>query len=304
MEIKKLVWQEKYRPSSVKNVISVHRDKILKQLQDPMSIQNFLFYSRTGGTGKTSMAKAIINDLQCDYLTLNASEERSIDVIRSKVKDFCLSKGNNSNTKKCIWMDEGEKLTKDAMDALKNMIETYASNVFFIFTTNDLSKIPEPMQTRFNLMEFTQPDKNEVIKYIENICISEKMVYDMEGIKKLISIHYPSIRCMVNHLQDLHLGNNSITIENVKQLNNVYNELWEMIISKKYLDVRKRIVEGAVDVQIFNKYIFDVMLEDKLDFLKSAKIIQIVARNEKDFKLGADDKIVFVASIPEMISVL
>jgi replication factor C small subunit len=105
INIKEMIWQEKYRPVHVKDVICDFNEQILKAITNPLSMQNYIFYSRTGGTGKTSMSKAIINDLQCDYLNLNASDERSIDTIRTKVKDFMRTTSTNPNVKKCIlWM--------------------------------------------------------------------------------------------------------------------------------------------------------------------------------------------------------
>ena len=97
---------------------------------------------------------------------------RSIQNIREKVKHFARTQSSNG-LKKAIVMDECEKLTKDAMDALKNMIEEYAENTFYIFTTNNLSKINQPMQSRFIIYEFAQPNKHDIYSYLENICKSE-----------------------------------------------------------------------------------------------------------------------------------
>jgi len=301
--IEEKVWQEKYRPIHVAEVISIHTEKILKQLENPKSIQNFLFHSRIGGTGKTSMAKAIIKDLGCDFKALNASKDRSIDTIRTTINDFCCSTSSNSNLKKCVWMDEGEKLTKDAMDALKNMIETYSSNAFFIFTTNNINKINQPMQSRFNVMEFGRPEKTTIGLYLHNICIKENMKYDSDAIDKLRDIHYPSIRCMVNHLQDLKLDNKDVIRENITSASKEFDLLWELIKQKKYNDVRTTIIKDSYDVLLFNKYIFEKIIDDTIPFGISAKIIKIVARNERDFGLGADKTITFVASLPEIMAV-
>lgn len=303
-ELKKLVWQEQYRPKNVKDVISPFTKQILTALENPMIIQNFIFYSRMGGTGKTSMSKAIVNDLQCDYLSLNASDERSIETIRSKVKEFMLTKSSNPNCKKCIIMDEGEKLTKDAADALKNMMEEYSANCFIILTTNNISKIPEPLQTRFKIFEFTQPDKQEVFKYLINICDNENLKYEEEGIKKLIDIHYPSIRKMVNHLQDLYYQNTPIYQNNIKKSTEVFDELWEEIKKSNYNDVKVNIITKGLDCEEMNKHIFSLLLNGDVELKKEIKLIPLLARNERDFKLGADKQIIFISSLPEMIKIL
>lgn len=299
------IWQEKHRPQTVKDVISVHTPKILKHLENPLAIQNFLFHSRIGGTGKTSMAKAIKNDLKCDYLMLNASKDRSIEIVRTKVADFCMSKSNNPNAKRMVWMDEGEKLTKDAMDALKNMIEMYEANAFFVFTTNDINKIPQPMQSRFNVMEFSQPDKQEVVAYIKKVLDSEEQIYDIEAIVKLVDQEYPSIRAMVNRLQDMVIEGKPIIEENIVKDTAFFDSIWEQIKTLDFKAVKKVLYEKGVDCEGLNKHLFfKVAYEGQLDLKKEIKILQILARNERDFRLGADSAIVFVPSVAEIMLVM
>lgn len=301
-ELKEMIWQEKYRPVSVKDVITPFTDQILNAMSKPMSIQNFIFYSRRGGTGKTSMSKAIVNDLKCDYLNLNASDERSIDTVRTKVKEFMLTKSSNPNCKKCIIMDEGEKLTKDAADALKNMLEEYSANCFIILTTNNINKIPEPLQTRFKILEFVSPDKVEVYAYLKNICEKENLISTNEGLNKLIDIHYPSIRKMINHLQDLFNQKKSISIENILKDSELYDSLWNLILQQDYVKAKIKILEEGIDCEELNNYIFENI--GKLDLIKEIKIVPLLARNEKDFKFGCDKSMVFIATMIDIIKVL
>ena len=302
--IKNLLWQEKYRPINVKDVISPFINQILKALENPMAIQNFIFYSRIGGTGKTSLSKAIVNDLNCDVLNLNSSDERSIDTIRHKVKDFMVSQSSNPNCKKCIIMDEGEKLTRDAADALKNTMEEYSSNCFIILTTNNLQKIPEPLQTRFKIFEFIQPDKQEIYKYIKNICEIEKIKYDEEGINKLIDIHYPSIRKMVNHLQDLNNQELPLMSQNIIKQNSLYDNIWRLIKKEDYQNTKKIILTQGINVEELNKYIFDIVISGDIELKKELKILPILAKTERDLRLGADKNIAFISSIADIIRAL
>lgn len=304
MELKNLIWQEKYRPVNVKDVISPFKEQILKAMENPMAIQNFIFYSRVGGTGKTSMSKAIVNDLQCDVLNLNASDERSIDTIRTKVKDFMIMRGVNNNCKKCIIMDEGEKLTKDAADALKNMMEEYSSNCFVILTTNNINKIPQPLQTRFKLFEFITPDKNKVFEYLKVICLNEQIKYSDDGIKALINIYYPSIRKMVNHLQDMYNQDLPIYENNIKKDDHIYNDIWGAIKKQDYNKVKLMIIEKGIDCEELNKFIFNEIINGDVELKYEIKLIQILARNERDIKLGSDKIIIFISSIPEIIKIL
>jgi len=300
--MKNIIWNLKYRPSTVKNVVSPHTQTILKYLENSQSIPNFLFHSTIGGTGKTSMAKAIVKDLGCDYLMLNASEDRSIQTIREKVKHFARTQSSNG-LKKAIVMDEGEKLTKDAADALKNMIEEYGENTFYIFTTNNISKINQPMQSRFVCYEFSQPDKHDIYTYLENICNSEKMNYVEGALNKLIDINYPSIRKCVNYLQDLKIQEKDVLINNIKKADEEFLKIWAMIKDKKFIELKKYLYENGTDCLMLNRWIFDNLFNEKFELKTLIKLVQLSARNEKEMK-GADKTIIFIGTLPEMMSVL
>lgn len=303
-ELKNIIWQEKYRPNNVKDIISPHKNEILKAMENPLSMQNFIFYSRMGGTGKTSMSKAMVNDLECDVLSLNASDERSIETIRTKVKDFMMMQSSNPNSKKCIMMDEGEKLTSDAQDAIKNMMEEYSRNCFVILTTNNIHKIKEPLQTRFKIIEFIRPDKQEIYKYLENICVNENIIYNTEGLQTLIDIYYPSIRKMVNHLQSMYNEGKNVEVGNIRQNFSYYENIWTAIKQQQYQKVKKDIIENGVDCDELNGYIFDRLIDGDLDVQKEVKIIQILAQNERDFKQGVSTKRIFISSIPKIINAI
>ena len=95
-EPKSMIYTEKFRPQHVKDIVGDFKDKIIKYLKDPQAIPHFLFYSKTPGTGKTTLAKAIINDLGCDKLIINSSDDRKIETVRAKVKQFSITKSNRS----------------------------------------------------------------------------------------------------------------------------------------------------------------------------------------------------------------
>lgn len=304
MELKNIIWQEKYRPQVVEDVISPFTKQILNSITNPMAIQNFIFYSRMGGTGKTSMSKAIINNLNCDYLSLNASDERSIDTIRSKVKDFMRASSSNPNCKKCIVMDEGEKLTKDAQDALKNMSEEYSANCFIILTTNNINKLSEPLKNRFKIFEFVQPDKKDVKKYLINICSNEGLDFNEEGIDEVVNSNYPSIRAMVNTLQDLYNQKLPVFKENLKKNFDVYYDIWDMIKQQKYKETQRIIIEQGIDCEELNNFIFYDLMKTNISLGMELKLLPILARNERDMKLGCDKTLIFITSIPEFIKVV
>ena len=307
MILKKLIWQEAYRPTTVKDVISTYTEQILRAMNDPMRMQNYIFYSKIGGTGKTSMCKAIVKDLQCDTLNLNASDERSIDTIRTKVKNFMTSVSINKNCKKCIIMDEGEKLTKDASDALKNMMEEYSANCFILLTTNNIRKIPQPLQTRFKVLEFTAPGKKEIYEYLENICKKENLEYDESGLNKTIESYYPSLRNMVNALQDLYNQNKGVFEKNIIFHMDEYTDLWLKIKQYNFEYLKNYIINNNIDCLEFNRYIFNRLMKNEdpeINNITLIKILQILARNERDFNLGADLNIIFISSIFDIMKII
>lgn len=302
-ELKNLAFVEKYRPDTVSNVISIHTETIQKYLENPAGLPNLLFYSKIGGTGKSSLARAIINDLGCDVLSINASADRSIENIRTKVRDFARGQSTNG-IRKCVFMDEGEKLSKDSMDALKNMIEEFSANTFYIFTTNNIEKINQPMQSRFLCLEFSRPGKNEIFKHIKNVCGLEGIENSDEGVNTLIDMYYPSIRNMLNKLQELKTTGLSVEKPNLKKDTEIYEKLWSLICAKKYSEVKKDLIENAVNVEEFNRYIFDLCITDNIDTKKQLKVLQTLSKNELAFGTTADKQIVFLASVVELIMIM
>lgn len=291
---KDYVWTEKYRPRLVSEMVGDFKLKVLKYLKDQKSIPHFLFYSKTPGTGKTTLAKAIINELGCDALILNSSDDRKIEVIRDKVKDFVRTQSSN-DMRRCVFLDEFDGMLKASQDALRNLMETYSKNAFFILTCNNINKVIDALKSRCISIPFAYPDKEEVYKYLEIICKQEDMDYTEEGINEIIKKNYPSIRNCVLALQDLKTVGNAVTIENVNIINELFDELWGFVEEKKWKDIKTHVLQSTVDPRELNTFFWERFLE-KSDF----RGIQITCRNEKDFAAGADPKVIFVTSVIEM----
>ena len=300
--IKNKIWIEKYRPIKVEDVLGEHTPKILNYLKNPSSIPNFLFYSRIGGTGKSSMAKAIVKDLNCDLLYLNASDDRSIDTIRNKVKSF-IGGMSTDGFKRCVIFEESERLTLDAAESLKNIIEDYSSNAFFIFTTNKVEKISQPLRSRFVEYEFSRPGQSEIKTYLINICKQEELTYNDEGVSKLINIHYPSIRRMVGLLQDL--SNQGLTVipENITSPDDKHLEFLGLIKNKKYIDIKNKVYVQGYDIVSFVDWLFDYCMKGKLPLKQELQIIKILAVLEDKFSRSIDEKKMFMGYVVDLIKV-
>ena len=292
------VFTEKYRPRKVSDMVGDFKEKILLYLQNPNSIPNFLFYSKAPGCGKTTLARAIISELKCDALILNSSDDRKIETVREKVKEFAMTKSSSESKRRCIFMDEFDGMLKASQEALRNIMETYSTNVFFILTANNLNKIIEPIQSRCVAIPFAYPNKEEIVKFLEKICLNEKMDYTIEGIEKLVEINYPSIRNCVIGLQDLFTEKKNVTVDTVRPVNEIYGEMWRLLKEKNWMEIKKVVLESTIDPRDLNSYFWEKSLEEEPC---NIKILQLTCRNEKDIAVGSDPKVIFVSSLLEMV---
>ena len=176
------------------------------------------------------------------------------------------------------------------------MMETYESNAFFILTANNVHKVIQPIQSRCRKFSFAYPNKKDVVDYLETICKNEKVDYTLEGLQKLVELNYPSIRDCVNVLQDLHVSGKQILESTVRPLNAIYDDIWDLIKKREYSPIKKVVLEGSLEPRELNLHLWERAMEED-----NFKIIQITCRNEKDMADGANPKVVFVSSVPEMI---
>ena len=210
--------------------------------------------------------------------------QRALNISMKKNKNFMLGNGILTHN------------TRIAQDALRNVMETYSKNCFFILTCNNINKIEEPIKSRCVLISFAYPDKGEVKTFLEYICQKEDMVYDDEGLKTLIEQNYPSIRNCVLALQDLYVQGLAINKENVKPVNEMFDTLWNFLKEKRWLDIKTVVLQSTVDPRELNTYFWQKFVNEQ-----NIKGIQVTCRNERDFASGADPKVIFVTSIIEMV---
>ena len=190
---------EKYRSKTLDEYIGNEQLKqIVNKYIQNNDIQNLLFYG-TPGTGKTTLAKLIVNNIDCDYLYINASDERGIDTIRDKVQGFASTA--TFKTIKIIILDEADYLTIQAQASLRNIIETYSRSTRFILTCNYVEKIIEPLQSRCQVIKITPPSKGEVAKHVAEILEGENINYELEDLKLVVNKYYPDVRKILNTCQ-------------------------------------------------------------------------------------------------------
>lgn len=203
------LWVEKYRPSNIDQYI-FHDDQLQQKCKQWIEEQTIphLLLSGQHGSGKTALALILINAMNldvCDVLTINGSSERGIDTFRDKITNFSSSMAMGEF--KVVYIDEADKLTADAQDALKRFTEEKSDYVRFILTCNHSNKLNPPLKSRFQEYTFTAISKDDAAEYLATILVKEKVKFTINTLDKHIEAGYPDIRKMVNTLQQYSIDN-------------------------------------------------------------------------------------------------
>ena len=193
------LYVEKYRPNTVEQCILPDSiKKVFLTLRDKGEIINLLL-SGGAGTGKTSAARALCNELGCDYIIINGSETRGIDMVRQQVGSFASTMSTNGKVKVVI-LDEADYITPEAQAALRNLIESFSSSCRFILTCNFKHKIIEPLHSRCSVVDFTIDKQEQPKLMVEfakrtfSILDNEKVEYTKEVVLEVIKRYYPDNR--------------------------------------------------------------------------------------------------------------
>ena len=232
---------EKYRPQTLDTFVG--NETLKGQLQkfiDQNDIVNMLFYG-PAGSGKTTLAKLLVKNLDCDYLTINASDERGIETIRDKVSGFASTM--SFKPLKVIILDEADFLTIQAQASLRNVIETFSRTTRFIMTCNYVERIIDPLQSRCQVLKVIPPSKPDVARHIGTI----------------VNQYYPDLRKCLNTIQ-LSTQNNRLTIDKSVLVSSNYmtQVLKELLGKKSWKGIRQIIADANVqDFEELYRYLYD-----------------------------------------------
>jgi len=273
-----LLWTEKYRPQTIEDCILPKRLKeVFQQYASQKQIPNLLL-TGSAGVGKTTVAKALCQEVGCDYLVINGSDESGIDTFRVKIKNYASSMSFTGG-RKVIIIDEADYLNPNSTQpALRNAIEEFASNCSFIFTCNYKNRIIEPLHSRMAVIEFGLKNgekmkmATEFLKKTEFILQTEKIEFDKKVVAELVTKHFPDFRRVINELQRYsQLG--KIDVGVLAQVADVsITEIVKYIKDKDFGAVRKWVATNEVDPTTFFRKLYDNLY----DFLKPHSIPQVI----------------------------
>lgn len=300
------LWTEKYRPSKLEDYVgNEHLKGKMFDYLDSNDIPHLLFFGKAG-TGKTTLAKLIVNSINCDYMVINASDENNVDTVRNKVKGFASTVGFKDL--KIIVLDEFDYMGTNAQAILRNLMETFSHHCRFILTCNYVEKIIEPIQSRCQTFQVVPPTKKDVAIQVSKILTSEKIEFNIKDLVPIIDASYPDIRKIINTCQlnsskgKLKVDVGSIISSDIKtKVVDILKS--DNTKSNKYKDIRKAIADSRV--QDFSE-LYTHLFEKIDDYApgKASNVILILAEAQYKDALVVDHEITFIAAIIELLNAL
>ena len=293
---------EKYRSKGLDEYVGNENIKatIAKYLEQN-DIQNLIFYGGPG-TGKTTLAKLIVNNLECDYLYINASDERGIETIRDKVSGFASSA--SFKPLKVIILDEADFLTIQAQASLRNVIETFSRTTRFILTCNYVERIIDPLQSRCQVLKIVPPSMKDVARHIAGILDQENITWDKEALGTIVKQYYPDIRKILGTAQ-LSTIDNKLTLDKSILVSNSCIELIinELKTNKNWKNIRQIIADSNInDYEELYKELYS-RVSDYADG-REGMVVIILEEYQYHSNFRIDKEINMIACIAKIIQVL
>jgi DNA polymerase III delta prime subunit len=302
-----LLWTEKYRPKKIEDCILPERlKKPFQEYVNQSSIPNLLL-AGGAGVGKTTVAKAMCEEIGCDYMVINGSDESGIDTFRTKIKNYASSM-SLSGGRKVIIIDEADYLNPNSTQpALRNAIEEFAVNCSFIFTCNYKTRIIEPLHSRCAVIDFGLKNDEKAsmaaqfFKRLQGVLETEKVEFDDKVIAELVKKHFPDFRRVLNELQR-YSQFGKIDTGVLAQIGNIQiDEIVTHIKSKDFGAIRKWVATNDLDSNTVFRQLYDSLY----DIMKPQSIPQavlIIADYQYKNAFVADPEINLVACLTELMA--
>jgi len=305
MQTEHTLWVEKYRPTNLDTYIGNDQLKSkVKVYLESGDLPHLLLFGKAG-TGKTTLAKLLVNNIDCDYLYINASDENNVETVRSKVKNFASTMGFKDY--KVIILDECDYITPNAQAALRNLMETFSKHCRFILTCNFVERIIDPIQSRCQTFQVIPPNKNDVAKHLHNILTQESVSYEREDLAILVNSGYPDIRRVINGAQRQSVGG-KLEIDKQSIVENDYKlKLLEILEKQDKKSAFNNVRQLMADAKVTDFADLFRLLYDEVDTYGKghiAECILIIAKYELSDAQVVDKEINAMAMIIEILQVI
>jgi len=299
------LWVERYRPTKLENYIgNEHLKSKVDVYLKSGDMPHLLLFGRAG-TGKTTLAKMLVNSIECDYLYINASDENSVDTVRNKVRNFASTIGFKDM--KIIILDECDYITPNAQAALRNLMETFSKHCRFILTCNFVERIIDPIQSRCQSFQIVPPSKKEVAVHLHNILTEEEVACKMDDVVSLVNAGYPDIRRVINSAQRQVVDGMLVIDEQALMENDYKLTLIEILKNDNKKDAFKKIRKLLADSKVTDFSDGFRLLYDTLDDWASghtAEVILILAEGQRDDIVVVDKEINFMATMVKILTII
>ena len=299
------LWVEKYRPDSLESYIgNEHLKSKIKLYLESGDLPHLLLYGKAG-TGKTTLAKLLVNNIECDHLYINASDENSVDTVRNKVRNFASTIGFKDM--KVIILDECDYITPNAQAALRNLMETFSKHCRFILTCNFVERIIDPIQSRCQSFQVIPPSKKEVALHIHNILKEEGIASKMDDGAGLVNAGYPDIRRVINSTQR-QVVDGMLVVDKQSLVESDYKmKLMEIIKTQNKKDAFKSVRKLLADSQVTDFAELYKLMYDEVDSYGTghiAECILIIAKYQLSDSQVVDKEINAMAMLIELLGVI
>ena len=300
------LWVEKYRPRKLDDcILPDDQLKTFREFVATGEIPNMLLCG-SAGVGKTTIARAICEELECDYIIINGSEESGIDVLRTKIREFASSVSFGGKTKVVI-LDEADYLNPNSTQpALRAFIEEFANNCRFIFTCNFKNRIIAPLHSRTAVIEFklTKADRPKMagrfMKRLSDILANENVTFDEKVVAEVLKKHFPDYRRVLNELQRYSVSGtiDEGILVNVQEVN--MKELVSSLKSKDFKKMRNWVVDNIDnDPNLIFRKIYDTIL-DEVKY--PSQLVLLLADYQYKAAFAANPEINLVACLAEIMA--
>lgn len=305
------IWVEKYRPKKLSEIVG--QDEVVSRLQSFVAKKSLphLLFAGPPGSGKTTAALCIARELfgegwRQNFLELNASDERGIDTIRTKVKDYARTRPIADVPYKIVLLDESDALTPDAQHALRRTMEMYTHTCRFVLDCNYSSRIIEPIQSRCAIFRFRRLAEKDIAQYLKRIARAEKLTLADDGIKAITYVSEGDMRRATNILQAAAALKRKIDEKAIYEVSALAHpeevrEMLQLALAGKFEEARNRLVEMLIDRGLSGEDILDQIHREifNLDLPEQVKIKLIDKVGEFDFRLteGANERIQLEAAL-------